>query len=148
VVVHTRIGERRVIPFELANQRHRDREVTLAVGDWIACDGPALEIKAILEPTGAVTLAPCERRTVRLLVAVAAAPVATPPITPTDPATGNDQPPAPTPTREDVVDVAACATTYADVRFEGCARPVRVALVVHPAACDALPVDCDCGCCC
>ncbi len=44
-------------------------------------------------------------------------------------------------------DVNGCATAYADVRFEGCARPQRVALVVLPAECDAVDVGCDCGCC-
>lgn len=45
-------------------------------------------------------------------------------------------------------DVDGCATAYADVRFEGCARPQRVAVVVLPAECDAVDVGCDCGCCC
>ncbi len=45
-------------------------------------------------------------------------------------------------------DVEGCATAYADVRFEGCARPQRVAVVVLPAECDAVDVGCDCGCCC
>ncbi|WP_406829327.1 hypothetical protein ABEG17_09995 [Pedococcus sp. KACC 23699] len=44
-------------------------------------------------------------------------------------------------------DVDGCATAYADVRFEGCARPQRVALFVLPAECDAVDVGCDCGCC-
>jgi hypothetical protein len=44
-------------------------------------------------------------------------------------------------------DVESCASAYADVRFEGCARPQRVAVVVHPAGCDALELPCDCGCC-
>jgi phage-related tail fiber protein len=34
------------------------------------------------------------------------------------------------------------------VRFEGCARPQRVAVVVHPASCNAVELPCDCGCCC
>lgn len=45
-------------------------------------------------------------------------------------------------------DVDGCATAYADVRFEGCARPQRVAVVVLPAECDAVDVGCGCGCCC
>ena len=44
-------------------------------------------------------------------------------------------------------DVESCASAYADVRFEGCARPQRVAVVVHPAICDAVELPCDCGCC-
>ena len=47
-----------------------------------------------------------------------------------------------------MTDVDSCVSAYADVRFEGCARPQRVAVVVLPAECDAVDVGCDCGCCC
>lgn len=45
-------------------------------------------------------------------------------------------------------DADECVSAYADVRFEGCGRPVRIAVVVSPGSCDAVDICCDCGCCC
>ena len=45
-------------------------------------------------------------------------------------------------------DAEECVSAYADVRFEGCGRPVRIAVVVSPGSCDAVDICCDCGCCC
>ena len=134
VVLHTRSGERRVVPFDVANGRHRDREVKLSVGDWVRCDGPDVAVRAALLPDGELTLAPCAHQVVRVLVDVGGA------------ASGNEKPRRGDSPAERVPDLEACASGYVEVRFDGCARPVRVAVVVHPAGCDAVPVDCDCDC--
>ena len=126
VVLHTRAGERRVLAFALRNSRHREREVSLEVGPWHACSEEKVTVQARFDVESPLTLQGCERKVVRLLVTVGA---------------GQD------PKRDQLGDVAECASAYADVRFEGCARPQRVAVVVHPAACDAVDVTCDCGCC-
>jgi hypothetical protein len=44
-------------------------------------------------------------------------------------------------------DVGCCTTMYAEVRVSDCGRPLRLAVVVLPLACDAYEVDCQCGCC-
>ena len=168
VIVRARSGEVRVVPFRLHNPWRREREVSLEVGPWHGCDGD-LEVRAVLEEEKLV-LAPCEDRVVRLLIstrgakddgsstnrsadavaqdatkdpaadAVAAkAARATAAREPVDVVVG---------TRGRTKDVESCVSAYADVRFEGCARPQRVAVVVLPAECDAVDVGCDCGCCC
>ena len=176
VIVHARVGEVRVVPFHLRNPWRRERPVSLEVGPWHGCDGDGLSVRAVLEEES-IVLAPCEDRVVRLLVAVRPTriddgtsvdgtsvdgnPDGTEPkgaATATDAAAaasrdealkahaagdavrGDGQ-------GRDIGDVEGCATAYADVRFEGCARPQRVALVVLPAECDAVDVGCDCGCC-
>jgi len=126
VVVHARAGERRVVAFALRNPRRREQQVTLEVGPWHLCGNQPVQVEARFDVDSPLTLAECEHRVVRLLVAAAS---------------GKDG------DQHVSGDVEACASAYADVRFEGCARPQRVAVVVHPAACDAVDVPCDCGCC-
>jgi hypothetical protein len=171
VIVRARAGEVRVVPFRLHNPWRREREVSLEVGPWHTCSGDGLEVRAVLEEDK-VVLKPCEDRVVRLLVStrgsndegsssstddkesdaaaggsIAGADAAT---KPTKPARGAGRQPV------DVVvgaprrtaDVQSCVSAYADIRFEGCARPQRVAVVVLPAECDAVELGCDCGCCC
>ena len=171
VVVRARAGEVRVVPFRLHNTWRREREVSLEVGPWHVCAGDDdLEIRAVLEEDK-IVLKPCEDRIVRLLISTRGAnddgssstrdakgandPAA--PAESTD-APGKSAKPTSTAGRKPVdvavdtrrrsTDVDACVSAYADVRFEGCARPQRVAVVVLPAECDAIEVGCDCGCCC
>jgi hypothetical protein len=171
VVVRARVGEVRVVPFLLHNPWRREREVALEVGPWHGCTGDDLEVRAVLEEEK-VVLRPCEDRVVRLVVSTRGAKDDSSSSSRTDDVVSKAEPKAATadapaklakeavaeaPAREavDVViaprsrtaDVASCATAYADVRFEGCARPQRVAVVVLPAECDAVDAGCDCGCC-
>jgi hypothetical protein len=171
VIVRARAGEVRVVPFRLHNTWRREREVSLEDGPWHVCSGAdGLEIRAILEEDQ-IVLRPCEDRVVRLLVSTrgadddgssntlgttdtqdpavptgstgaagkAAKPTGTAGRTPVDVAVDP---------RRRTSDVESCVSAYADVRFEGCGRPQRVAVVVLPAGCDAVEVGCDCGCCC
>ncbi|SDP65606.1 hypothetical protein SAMN04489867_3327 [Pedococcus dokdonensis] len=171
VIVRARVGEVRVVPFRLHNPWRREREVSLEVGPWHGCDGDDLQVRAVLEEEKLV-LAPCEDRVVRLLVSVRstgddgsstsrdAADQATDKQADSkaDDAPAKAARAAAATAREpvDVVvgprgrgkDVESCVSAYADVRFEGCARPQRVAVVVLPAECDPVDVGCDCGCCC
>jgi hypothetical protein len=138
ITLHTRVGERRVIAFELRNEQRREREVTLEVGRWMPCAGPDLNVTAEFDVATPLTLAACENRIIRLGIAVADK---------TDAGGPNDPARTTTEVGRQTRDVDSCATALADVRFEGCSRPLRVAVVVHPADCDAYPVSCDCGCC-
>jgi len=145
IVLHARAGEQRVIPFLLRNPWRREREVTVAVGAWQVCDGGRLEVRSEIDAGESLTLQPCENRVVRLRVLVQGicddaknTKDGTKDKTKVDP-------------RNDNLfgcDVESCACAYADVRFEGCARPQRIAVVVHPASCNAVELPCDCGCCC
>ncbi|MGO4600842.1 hypothetical protein [Terrabacter sp. 2YAF2] len=144
VVVHTRVGERRILPLNLHNPWRRERDVNLEVGPWHVCCGDGVTVVAVLEEEQ-LTLQPCEDRVVRLVVGV----------TPTaDNGTGDTGGTGDVPGTQEGPgrvqlphDVAACSSAYADVRFEGAARPLRVAVVVSPAGCDPVEVGSDCGCC-
>lgn len=133
VVLHTRVGEARVVAFRLRNTWRRPREVVLAVGDWQVCQGEAVAVDTAFDVGQRLTLEPCADRVVRLLVGLRG-----------DGAT-KDQ--AGTGRPERLPDVGTCTSLYADIRFEGCARPQRIAVVIHPAGCVATDVTCDCGCC-
>ena len=173
VVVRARSGEVRVVPFLLHNPWRREREVSLEVGPWHGCDGDDLEVRAVLEEEK-VVLKPCEDRVVRLLISTRGAkddgsstsraadvltteePKDSTTDAPTKSARAAAAAAAAAAAREPVNvvvgsrrngDVDSCVSAYADVRFEGCARPQRVAVVVSPAECDAVDVGCDCGCC-
>ncbi len=175
VVLHARAGEQRVIPFLLRNPWRREREVTVAVGPWQVYDGGRLEVRSVLDTGESLTLQPCEKRVVRLVVLVRGRcddeqdPTGhntdtstvgnsgdkrslgkTTKATAAKPAVAGDAGTLLTSTdgKRFGCDVESCASAYADVRFEGCARPQRVAVVVHPASCDAIDLPCDCGCCC
>lgn len=163
VVVHARVGEVRVVPFRLHNPWRREREVTLEIGPWHGCAGDELQIRAVLEDDK-VVLGPCEDRVVRLLVSTrGSADDGSNTTNTTDTTTTTDT--KDTKGTKDgntaavpgdvmvgrfgrATDVRSCESAYADVRFEGCARPQRVAVVVLPTDCDAVQVGCDCGCCC
>jgi hypothetical protein len=174
VIVRARAGEVRVVPFRLHNPWRREREVSLEVGPWHVCSADDdLEIRAILEEDK-VVLKPCEDRVVRLLISTRGSndddSSSTKDKDPNDPAVpaepvdvakpADKAKPARVTSRKPVdvavavnttrrtTDVESCVSAYADVRFEGCARPQRVAVVVLPAECDAVEVGCDCGCCC
>jgi len=153
VVLHARAGEQRVVPFLLRNPCRREREVTVAVGPWQVCDGGRLEVRSEVDSGESLTLRPCENRVVRLRVVVQGicddgqATTVDPKNRTNDNTKGNPKN-GPTDERPYGCDVESCASAYADVRFEGCARPQRVAVVVHPASCNAVELPCDCGCCC
>ena len=125
VVVHAVAGEVRVVSFELRNHWRRERRVTVAAGPWQMCGGADLDVRSVLHGEE-VVLEACETRVVRLAISVR----------------GKDDS-----ENRQVADVDSCASAYSDIRFEGCGRPQRVAVVVHPANCDAIDVPCDCGCC-
>ncbi|HSV66931.1 MAG TPA: hypothetical protein VLJ59_13605 [Mycobacteriales bacterium] len=131
VVVRLHAGERRLVPVLVRNVRHREREVTVEVGPWTSCDGPPVQVVADLDVDGPFTLAPCQDRLVRIGLTVGV------------PANGTREP-----GQAGGPDLDAAASAYADVRFEGCSRPLRVAVVVTPAACEAVEVSCGCDCCC
>jgi len=145
IVLHARAGEERVIPFLLRNPWRREREVAVAVGAWHVCEGGRLEVRSEVDAGESLTLQPCENRVVRLGVRVQGI------CDDTKNAKGDtkgDPKNGPTDERRFGCEVESCASAYADVRFEGCARPQRVAVVVHPASCNAVELPCDCGCCC
>jgi len=173
VVVHTRVGERRIVPLALHNSWRRERPVTLAVGPWHVSSDTDLAVVAVLEEEQ-LTLAPCEDRIVRLVLGITTT-TGDGGGKPGDGNGGNGAAGGTEDSTEDGTDangpgvgkggsdvhldthvgmgqgrmpgdLDACASAYADVRFEGCSRPLRVAVVVSPTPCHPVEAGCDCGC--
>jgi hypothetical protein len=128
--VYARVGEERVIPIVVQNERRREKTIKLDLSDWSTRGGnPAGVTTALLEPRE-FTLEPCAERTVTLAVKVGADQAAT--------AKGEGRQP----------DVDDCTVAIADLRLEGCDhRPLRIAIAVLPRDCDPYTVTCGCGCC-
>jgi hypothetical protein len=122
LVIVARVGERRVIPLVLHNEWRRERPVTIGVSAFRPCDPCAedVEIAVDTEPRGELVLAACSRTVVDIIVAL--------------PDKNRDKMP-----------LTRCTTMYGDISTDGCARPVRLAVVVLPRECDAHEIDC-CGC--
>jgi len=140
VLLHARAGEKRIVPFLLRNPWRCEREVSLAVGPWQVCNGGRLEVQSGFDAGESLKLQPCEKRVVRLMVGLRGICDDGKELKET-PDTKNDQKGG-----QFTCEVESCVSAYADVRFEGCARPQRVGIVVHPAICDAVELPCECGC--
>lgn len=122
LVLVARVGERRVVPLVIHNEWRRERPITIGVSAFHPCDPCAedVEIAVTTQPHGELVLPPCSRTVVDVIVAL------------------------PDKNRENTP-LTRCTTVYGDISTDGCARPVRLAVVVLPADCDAHEIDC-CGC--
>jgi hypothetical protein len=129
LVVYSRVGERRVVPITIANERRREREVTLELSGFTTKGGRPLPVTVVGAIIGAstFTLAPCEERAVTIEVASEAAQSE----------------------REQPTDVDDCLVAVADLRVSGCdiRCPIGIGLVLLPRDCDAYHLSCGCGCC-
>ena len=101
------------------------------------------EVRSMVDSGESLTLQPCEKRVVRLRLLVRG--ICENVKDANDGTAGDQKNKTGKDTKTDVpedrqldCDVESCASAYADVRFEGCARPQRVAVVVHPASCDEI----------
>jgi hypothetical protein len=162
LVVHTRLGERRVVPILVENDRRREKEVELDLSEFRTKGGSRTSIFAAVTPTQFV-LGPCEEREVLILIEVR----------PEDGQDdGGDKKDAAGKAkaaagrqakvehaesvravlggRDDdrLIDVDECVVAYGDLRFGGCEnRPLRIAVSTLPRDCHAYHVRCSCGCC-
>jgi hypothetical protein len=142
LVVRARLGERRVLPITIDNDRRREREVSLELSDFTSRGGSPGRVTGEIVPPAEFTLSGCESRDVVIVV---------------DTAGRNDDKPRPkTPAKGDderderrPPDVDECEVFYADLRIVGCDnRPVRIAVAILPRDCHSYPVHCGCACCC
>jgi hypothetical protein len=130
--VTTRPNERRVVPIELSNTWHRDRTLTVSLGQFTAdqCGADALwAVTGTVTPSGELTLAPCSRTTLELVLEIGPRPAAK----------GKADADAARPHR--------ARTYYADLSLAGCGRAQRLAVVVLPERCGAHHVT-PSACCC
>lgn len=136
LVVYARLGERRVVPITIENDRHREREITLSLSDWTTHGGKKTAVKAALSESQ-FTLEACAEKSVILMIEANQVDL--------------DQAGKTTAAKEErarQIDVDDCLVLYADLRVEGCGiRPLRLALAFLPRDCSPFEIHCRCSCC-
>ena len=138
LAVYARAGETRVIPIVVENERRREKQITLELSNWTTRGGKAAPVRTVQLEPGQLTLAPCEEKTVTLVVRVGAEPGEQEPQHENEPGERERRWP----------DVDECLVAIADLRLQGCDhRPLRVAVAVLPRSCDPYRVECGCSCC-
>jgi hypothetical protein len=137
IAVYTRVGEQRVVPIAVENERRREKTIALELSSWTTRGGNAGPVDTVLLEPKAFTLAPCSEQQVTLVVKVGAA-------------NQSEGKPAKKPAddRESLTDVDSCQVVTADLRLVGCDhRAVRIAVAILPRDCDPCRVSCGCTCC-
>jgi hypothetical protein len=135
LVVYTRVGEQRVVPVRIENERSRERQVKLSVSDFTTRGGSASPVKVSLLGGTDLTIAPCATEDTTLLVASGAGP-------------DDVEKPPKRGERTRLPDVDDCVVAVGDLRVDGCdIRPVRIAVAVVPRDCSPYEIGCGCACC-
>ena len=144
LVIYTRLGEVRLVPIEIENNRRREREIRLEMSGWSDRGKTAGVDAQIISPTEFV-LPACSVREVLLAITVRG-----------NGKEGDEQDvealregtEATNVGRLRVPDVDECELFYGNLHVEGCeVRPVRIAVAVLPRDCDPYEIVCRCGCC-
>jgi hypothetical protein len=148
-VVYARVGEQRVIPILVENERRREKDITVELSPWRTRGGGTAPVDTVAVTPKTFKLPPCGEKEVVVGVRVR------------EPADTGNQAPASadtqagisvttegrTPERE-LKDVDGCVVVTADLTLVGCDhRPIRIAVAILPRDCDPFRVTCGCGCC-
>jgi hypothetical protein len=151
IVVYAHCGEVRVIPIEIENETRRAREdVTLDLSEVRSSGGRTLPWKALLRPTGRLTIDPCSTLKLELLVHITCSSLSVEPKGAAAKATKEsglletvaEQ-------RAGSGDVDRCEVGYVTIRVGGClVRPIVAAIAVLPDSCGSYRSGCSCSCCC
>jgi hypothetical protein len=134
LVVYSRVGERRIVPISISNERRRERQVTLELSGFKSRGGREVPVTGEIVGESTFALAPCEERAVTITVESS------------EPGTPVTDVNTPTRTPTDVDD---CLVAIADLRVEGCdiRCPISIGVVLLPRDCDTFDLRCGCGCC-
>lgn len=134
LVVYSRLGERRVVPILLQNERRREKQIHLELGEFKTRGGDVMGVKGALLAPVDFTLAPCGEEQAILVIE--------------SQLTGDDTPGTTAAKQPRLRDVDECKVLYGDLKVEGCdIRPIRIALAFLPRDCDAFDIHCGCSCC-
>jgi hypothetical protein len=127
VVVYARPGETRSIPFVVANDRVRQRKVTVSIGKWQTSDGKDVGVVSHVTP-GELVMEPCTEAVLSVRVTIPQS---------------KEQSDAPGRRSR-----GRCEVLYANLSFEGCrTRPLALALAILADDCWPHQVHCS-SCCC
>ena len=144
--VYARVGEQRVIPIVVENERRREKHITLELSGWTTRGGNPAPVDTVLCEPKTFTLTPCGEQKVTLIVRIRGV---------NDPNSGQQEPNqqpsgegGDTAVRTVPPDVDSCLVATADLRLVGCDhRPLRIAVAILPRDCDPYTVRCGCTCC-
>jgi hypothetical protein len=132
--VYSRVGEQRVIPINVENERRREKQITLDLSGWTTRGGKDAPVDTVLLEPKTFTLASCGEQKVTLIVKV-----------------GKDRQDGDATddvSRRTPPDIDECVVVTADLRLTGCDhRPIRIAVAILPRHCDPYTVTCGCTCC-
>ena len=147
IVVYTRMGEQRVVPLEVENERRRESKIRLELSNWTTRSGNPAPVETVSLEPAEFTIEPCEKKRVTLVLKVDPVPTDK-----ANPAGAKAKPPAAKAGGDQgaelPADVDNCLVVTADLRLEGCEhRPVRIAAAILPRYCEPVRVGCGCGCC-
>ncbi|MGH8315274.1 MAG: hypothetical protein ACRETU_09015 [Steroidobacterales bacterium] len=132
--VYARVGEQRVIPIIVENERRREKQITVEFSGWTTRGGKVAPVDTVLLEPKTFTLVPCGEQKVALVVKIH------------DDGQGGEQPDEGG--RRILPDVDECVVATADLRLVGCDhRPIRIAVAILPRYCDPYRVTCGCTCC-
>jgi hypothetical protein len=133
LVVSARLGEVRIVPVRISNERGRPRHLVLELSDFTTHGGREVPIQGAVATRTEFTLEACDQEDAIVRIQ-----------------TGSLQ----TPSRKELdeagrlPDVDDCLVGYADLRVQGCGvRPIRIAVALLPRDCEAYDLRCSCGCC-
>jgi hypothetical protein len=144
VVVYTRVGELRIVPIRVENERRREREIKVELSAFTTRGGKEGLVQAAVRPQE-LTLAPCGEQELVLAFHVGELKG--------DQGKGGEKTDLHVRAVEAVeqrhlADVDSCEVVTADLRLVGCDhRSVRIAAAVLPRDCDPFRVSCGCTCC-
>ena len=136
LVVYARVGETRVVPITVENERRRETEIKAELSTFTTRGGKEGLVQGAVRPEE-FTLESCGHQD--LVLAFRAA--------------GEDKAVDHVGTAEVVQqrklpDVDTCEVLTADLRLVGCDhRPIRIAAAILPRDCDPFRVSCGCTCC-
>jgi hypothetical protein len=143
----------RVVPVEVVNDTRKIREnVDVQVSEVRSAGGTVLPWQTAIRPEGPLTLEPCSKTRLELMVHVACG-AEEGKASPGQRATAKDAPSdvlaALAAQRGPGSDVDRCEVGYITIRLGGClVRPIVVAIAALPLACDSYRTGCSCSCCC
>lgn len=133
LVVYARLGETRIVPIRIENERSRTRQVALELSGFTTSGGKEVPIQGAIVSRKEFELEACAHEDAVLGLQIRQ-----------ERESKADE----ARRAAESVDVDDCVVGYADLRIEGCnVRPVRVAVAILPRDCDAYEVHCACGCC-
>jgi hypothetical protein len=141
LAIYSRLGEQRVIPIVIENERRREKQVSLELSAWTTKGGKPAPVDTVMLEPKTFTIPACGEQKVTLVVKTREEG-----LTADNP---NNTPGGRSPgERGKVPDVDDCLVATADLRVVGCDhRPIRIAVALLPRDCDPFTVPCGCSCC-